>query len=324
MRCLQYWTISPSLVSLWASCCSIYIYWLLTFLKTILKQFHENIRYIYIYLFMYLLNKIDGLLSWRLPVALWSLIRHPTIEKAAWVVMIHWGRCDKMTRAHLTYDDQLFLWLIKSRMGNYGLLIWFVNDYDLDEYEGESSPNSLISANFSFLSFYHSSFSQMWKTHHECRSCSYGNVSFLLGGGGASLAGPQREQQHSHVGPLPCGVFAGQAPLILVDSILILVVVLGLVYVQYIYQCTIVVYVHIYIYIYTHIPVQVHIPFSTGCWAIFYGFFAYPNAKPGEHCLALPPIGTIGVVIIYYYFVSMAISGTDVLEVPSICLRTIC
>ena len=48
------------------------------------------------------------------------------------------------------------------------------------------------------------------------------DIPFLLGGGGASLAGPQREQQHSHVGPLTCGVFAGQAPLILVDSILIL------------------------------------------------------------------------------------------------------
>ena len=218
---------------------------------------------------MYLLNKIDGLLSWRLPVALWSLIRHPTIEKAAWVVMIHWGRCDKMTRAHLTYDDQLFLWLIKSRMGNYGLLIWFVNDYDLDEYEGESSPNSLISANFSFLSFYHSWFSQMWKTHHECRSCSYGNLSFLLGGGGASLAGPQREQQHSHVGPLPCGVFAGQAPLILVDSILILSsccfrISICAVYLP-MYNCGLCSYIHIYIH--TH-P-------RAGTYSIFNGVLSH-------------------------------------------------
>jgi hypothetical protein len=56
------------------------------------------------------INKIDGqkhqtwLLSLRLPVALWSSIRHPTIEKKAWVVTIHWGRCDKMTRACITYD----------------------------------------------------------------------------------------------------------------------------------------------------------------------------------------------------------------------------
>ena len=55
------------------------------------------------------------------------------------------------------------------------------------------------------------------------------DIPFLLGGGGASLAGPQREQQHSHVGPSPCGVFTGgtgrlkqQTPLIHVDSLLIL------------------------------------------------------------------------------------------------------
>jgi hypothetical protein len=117
------------------------------------------------------------------------------------------------------------------------------------------------------------------------------DIPFLLGGGGASLAGPQREQQHSHVGPLPCGVFAGQAPLILVDSILILSsccfrISICAVYLP-MYNCGLCSYIHIYIY--THIPVQVHIPFSTGCWAIFYGFFAYPNAKPGEQCLALPP-----------------------------------
>ena len=124
------------------------------------------------------------------------------------------------------------------------------------------------------------------------------DIPFLLGGGGASLAGPQREQQHSHVGPLPCGVFAGgtgrlkqQTPLIHVDSILILSSCSFRISI-YIYNMYLPMYncgLFSYIYIHIHTPVRVHIPFSTGCWAIFYGFFAYPNAKPGEQCLALPP-----------------------------------
>ena len=103
----------------------------------------------------------------------------------------------------------------------------------------------------------------MWKTHHECRSCSYGNLSFLLGGGGASLAGPQREQQHSHVGPLPCGVFAGQAPLILVDSLLIFGsccfrISICAVYLP-MYNCGLCSYIYIYIYIYTYIYIHIYI-----------------------------------------------------------------
>ena len=145
------------------------------------------------------------------------------------------------------------------------------------------------------------------------------DIPFLLGGGGASLAGPQREQQHSHVGPLPCGVFAGQAPLILVDSILILSsccfrISIYAVYLP-MYNCGL----FSYTYIYIHIPVQVQgvEPFSTVSSLI-------QTRNLGNIVWHFPPIGTIGVVIIYYSFVSMAMSGTDVLEVPSICLRTIC
>lgn len=38
------------------------------------------------------------------------MIIHPSSHhrKNAWVVTIHWGRCDKITRACIIYDDQLF------------------------------------------------------------------------------------------------------------------------------------------------------------------------------------------------------------------------
>ena len=35
---------------------------------------------------------------------------------------------------------------------------------------------------------------------------------------------------------------------------------------------------------------------------MFYAFFTYPNAKPEEQCLALPRIGTSGVVILILQF----------------------
>jgi hypothetical protein len=95
------------------------------------------------------------------------------------------------------------------------------------------------------------------------------DIPFLLGGGGASLAGPQREQQHSHVGPLPCGVFAGQAPLILVDSILILSsccfrISICAVYLP-MYNCGLCSYIHIYIH--TH-P-------RAGTYSIFNGVLSH-------------------------------------------------
>lgn len=153
------------------------------------------------------------------------------------------------------------------------------------------------------------------------------DIPFLLGGGGASLAGPQREQQHSHVGPLPCGVFAGQAPLILVDSILILSsccfrISIYAVYLP-MYNCGL--FSYTYIYIHTS-PCRYIFHFQQGVepFSTVSSLIQTRNLGNIVNCLALPPIGTIGVVIIYYSFVSMAISGTDVLQVPSICLRTIC
>ena len=95
------------------------------------------------------------------------------------------------------------------------------------------------------------------------------DIPFLLGGGGASLAGPQREQQHSHVGPLTCGVFAGQAPLILVDSILILSsccfrISICAIYLP-MYNCGL--FAYIYIYTYTHT--------RAGTYSIFNGVLSH-------------------------------------------------
>ena len=127
------------------------------------------------------------------------------------------------------------------------------------------------------------------------------DIPFLLGGGGASLAGPQREQQHSHVGPLPCGVFAGQAPLILVDSILILSSCSFRIsiYIICIYQCTIVAYFHIYIYIYTH-PCGYIFHFQRGVEPFSTVSSLIQTRNLGNSVWHFPPIGTTAVVVIYY------------------------
>ena len=43
--------------------------------------------------------------------------------------------------------------------------------------------------------------------------------------------------------------------------------------------------------------------------------------EPGEKCVALPSIGTTGRGGYSFLWVSMAISGTDVLDVPNMCLQ---